>query len=156
MSFFLDPLALRLMDATAGDDDMEVWMEIESSGMGMEDGGHADIGAEMFGILAKVFQGADGGVKEDVVDSGLMTPGERSEFKGQGEGDHEVLDRQELEALAVEPLGGDMVLAFGTTTVAAGLGLVYLYGAITALQLYLPGLRGTAAQHGIDSVAVSG
>jgi len=110
----------------------------------------------MFGVSAEVFERRNGGVKEAVVDSGLMTPGERSEFKGQGEGDHEVLDRQELEALAVEPLGGDMVLAFRATTMATGQGLVNLRSAIVALESYFACPRGTAAQHGIDSVAVSG
>jgi hypothetical protein len=63
----------------------------------------------------------------------LITPGQRSELTRQGEGDHKVLDRQQLGALSVEPQAGFMVLALGATAVTAGMRKGLRFGAIGAL-----------------------
>ena len=60
---------------------------------------------------------------------------------GYGEGNHEVIDWDELGALAVTPLAGVMVMALGTTAVATGLGLGHGLSALPALQGDLPGGR---------------
>jgi len=99
----------------------------------MQDGGHSDVSAEETGIETEVFQGAGGGIKEQVIDACLMVPGECSELTGDSEGDHEVVDRDELGALSVKPSGSVMVMALGTTAVATGLGLAHWQSAITTL-----------------------
>ena len=100
---------------------------------GREGCGHGEIGAEETGIESEVFQGAGSGVAEQGVDACLMAPGECSEFTGQGEGDHEVVDWEELGALAVKPSAGVMVMALGTTAVATGLRLGHRFSALPAL-----------------------
>jgi hypothetical protein len=63
-----------------------------------------------------------------------MTPGERSEFTGQGEGHHEVFHRQQFGLLPIQPLTGFVVLALRTTAVSAGLRTPELLGALGAMQ----------------------
>jgi hypothetical protein len=58
----------------------------------MEDSGHADMGAEVFGIHAKVFQGGGDTRKHQVVNKRLMIPCEESECVGEREGHQKVLD----------------------------------------------------------------
>ncbi len=56
------------MYAPTRDDDMQMGMEVEASGMRMEDGGHGDVGAEETGMVSEVFEGSGGGVEKQVVD----------------------------------------------------------------------------------------
>lgn len=51
----LKPLSPCALYAAAGNDDMQVGMEIEASGMGMKDGGHGDVGTEEPGLESEVF-----------------------------------------------------------------------------------------------------
>ena len=131
--FDRDPLSPCLLYAAARDDDMQMGVEVARAGMGMQDSGHGEIGAEETGIESEVFQGAGSGVEEQGVDACLMAPGECSELMGQGEGDHEVVDWEELGGLAVKPSTGVMVMALGTTAVATGLRLGHRFSALPAL-----------------------
>ena len=116
----LAPLAARVVDAATGHNDMQVRMEVETSGIGMQDGGHGDVGTEETRIESEVFECSGGDIEEQIIDAGLMAPGEWSQIPGQCEGDHEVVDGEQFGALSVEPCVGVMVMALGTTAVAAG------------------------------------
>jgi hypothetical protein len=50
------------------------------------------------------------------------------------EGDHEVVDRQELGLLPLQPLLAFVVLAVGAAAVAAGMGQAHLMVAAIAFQ----------------------
>ena len=54
------------------------------------------------------------GAKEQMVDNSLVRAGRATEFFRQGEGDHEVVDRQQQVLLILEPFVGLIVLALGT------------------------------------------
>jgi hypothetical protein len=49
-----------------------------------------------------------------MVDDSLVRAGRATEFFRQGEGDHEVVDRQQQVLLILEPFVGLIVLALGT------------------------------------------
>lgn len=70
---------------------------------GMEDGGHAELGAEMLGV------GRDGGerlrraAEQDGIDDGLVLEGDLSGGRGHGEDDVEIRHGKEFLSLG-EPL----------------------------------------------------
>jgi hypothetical protein len=72
---------------------MDMGVIIETPGMRMKNHGHADVGAKVFGIGAKVFQRADSASKEKMINEALVIPDEGSELLGKREGCHEVLNR---------------------------------------------------------------
>ena len=82
---------------------MAMRMIIQTSGMGMKDCGHTDVGPQVSRIEAKVFQGAGDTIEQDVVNSGLVTPRERTKLIRQSKRHHKILDRQQLGELTVQP-----------------------------------------------------
>jgi len=90
---FLFPLFSALIHPAPGHDHMDMGVIIEAPGMSMEESGHADMGTKVCGIQAKVFQGGGNTRKHQLVNKGLMIPGQESEFIGKGKGHQEVLDR---------------------------------------------------------------
>jgi hypothetical protein len=85
-----------------------------------------------------------------------MTPDERSEFTGQGEGHHEVFHRQQFGLLPIQPLTGFMVLALGTATVPAGQRMPELPLAFGAMQQHLTGIGRAATLYCADGSVVAG
>ena len=65
LTFFLFPLFFGFIHAAARHHDMDMRVIIQATVMSMQDRGHADVGAEFFGIYAKVFQRAGNARKED-------------------------------------------------------------------------------------------
>lgn len=90
---FLFPLFSALIHPAPRHDHMNMGVIVQAPGMSMQDCGHTDIGAQVFGILAKVFQGGGNTRKHQLVNKALMIPGQESEFIGKGKGHQEVLDR---------------------------------------------------------------
>jgi len=76
---------------------------IQATVMGMQYCGHADIGAEVFGIHAEVLQRAGSARKKEIISEGLVVPCQESELIGERKGCHEVLNRQKLGLLPVQP-----------------------------------------------------
>ena len=72
---------------------MDMGVIIQAPVIGMQHRGHADVGAKIFGICAKVFQGAGSAGKKKVINKRLVIPGQESELKGQRKGCQEVLKR---------------------------------------------------------------
>lgn len=135
---------------------MDMGVEVEAPGVGVQDRAHAEFGPQMPGSAAKVLQSRAGRGEQNAVQHGLMTPGEGPEFAGQSESGHEVLDRQEFGPLAVEPHGSGMVLTLGTTAVAARAGALLLCGTCGAAQLYRARIGCAAAAYCTDGPQVTG
>ena len=121
-AFFLFPLLPGFVHAAARHHDMNMRMVIQATVMSMQYCGHTDVGAEIFGIYAKVFQRAGSARKKKVVNEGLVVPCQESELIGERKGCHEVLNRQQLGLLPVQPERGFMVLALWATAMPAGTG----------------------------------
>ena len=74
------PLSPTLIDSSAWDNHMAMRMIIQASGMSMKNRRHTDVGSQISRIEAKVFQGTGSTIEQDVVNSGLVTPSERTKF----------------------------------------------------------------------------
>lgn len=79
LTFFLFPLFFGFVHAAARHYDMNMRVVLQATVMSMQDCGHADVGAEIFGIYAKVFQRAGSARKKKVVDEGLVIPCQESQ-----------------------------------------------------------------------------
>ena len=108
------------------------------------------------GLRAKSFSVRVASGEQEVVDHGLMAPSQRSEFIGQGEGDHKILHRQQLLLLALKPSGSLIVLALGTTAVATRQRPPYGLVAGAAMDLQFTGRWRTTAEDGVDGVEMPG
>jgi len=85
-----------------------------------------------------------------------MMPGQLPEFKGQGEGDHKIFNRQQLGLLTLEPFGGLMVLASGTAAVSTGQGPPLGLAAFGGAHVQLTRIRCTASSHSADGAQMAG
>ena len=85
----------------------------------MKHGGDADPGAEMFGIGGDGEQGLGRGLEQQVVDHGLVMPGDLSDRRWQGEDDVEVRHGKQLGFPIRQPLARCRALAFWAMPVAA-------------------------------------
>lgn len=74
LGFFLFPLFSGHIHPAPWHDHMDMRVIIQAPGMSVEVRGHADMGAEVFGIEAKIFQGAGDTGKHQLVNKGLMIP----------------------------------------------------------------------------------
>jgi hypothetical protein len=135
---------------------MDVGMIIQASAMRMQHCGHADVGAKIFGIQAKIFQCAGSTRKKKVINKGLVIPRQESQLIGKRKGDHEVFHRQELLLPAIEPKGSLMIPALRAVAVAAGTGPACGVTAFCALNEYLTGLRRPASSDRCDGLQMAG
>ena len=109
------------IDARAGHDAVEVGVEMQALVPGVEDHGEAaGFRAEPFGIGERVGQGGGGGGEEELIDLFCLRGEEqRTQFLGQGEGDHEVGRADAFAEFAFHPLGGGVLAALRTGAVVA-------------------------------------
>ena len=84
-----------------------------------------------------------------------MIPGQEPELIGKREGCREVVHRQELCLVAVEPERGFMILALWATAVPAGAGALGCIAAVRALHKHLAGLGCAATPDGHDGTQMS-
>jgi hypothetical protein len=98
---------------------MDMGMMLEGRAPGVQDGGDADLGAEMPRI------GGDGRERlgrrshQDSIDDSLVLEGDRGRFRRQGEDDVEVGRGQELGLPGGEPLRPRRPLALRAVAIAA-------------------------------------
>ena len=122
----------------------------------MQDADQAELSADKTRILGQLLCCRCRGLKEQIIEKGLVRAGERAQGGGDGEGEHEVRDRQQKILLFFQPFLGFVVLTFGAVTVAAGvvavLGLVALR---TGIDLTTQG-RGAALLNGAHGLPVAG
>lgn len=150
------PLLPRAIEAASRDHYMAVGMKVEIPRMGVEHQGQSDVTAETSGIEPEVSKCARDRMAKQTVDGLLVTPGQLPQFAGQREGDHEVLDGQELGLLPIEPLARLEVLTLRAIAVATGLMPNRFASAVRALQSDVSGVGCPATEHGIEGVAMTG
>jgi hypothetical protein len=118
LALFLLSLSALAVDSAARHYDMDMGMVIQSAVVGMQDGRHAELGAEVCGVGAERLEGFAHAVEEGLVDHALVMPGPGRQLVGEGEGHEKVLHREELGLLALQPLGRVVVLALGTAAMS--------------------------------------
>jgi hypothetical protein len=122
----------------------------------VQDADQTELPANKAGILSQKLCCRCRGLKEQIIEKGLVRAGERAQGGGDGEGEHEVRHRQQKILLFLQPLLGFVVLTFRAVTVAAGvvavLGLVALWAGI---GLSTQG-GGTALLDGAHDLSVAG
>jgi hypothetical protein len=91
-----------------------------------------------------------------MVDEFLVTAGDLSEFRRQGEGDQKVRHRQEQILLLLQPLLASRVLAFGTVAVLAGVIAVLSLIAMVTVVKVIPQGFGAAVFDVSHSLPVAG
>ena len=102
-----DPTLAVGTDATARNDTMQMWMMLQILTPGMEYGDEADLRAQVLGSSGDRTQGLGGGVKQDVVDHGLILIRNRGNRLGQRKDHMEVLNRKEVGLAIFQPLHTD-------------------------------------------------
>jgi hypothetical protein len=115
---------------TSGDEIVNVRMVGQVASPGVQDTDQTELSADKAGVLGQMLCCSYRGLKEQVIDKRLVTAGEWAQGGRDGEGEHEVRDRQQEILLFLQPFLGFVVLAFWAVTVGAGvvavLGLVAL------------------------------
>src|SRR4051812_25391239 len=96
-----------------------MWVVLQGLAPGMENHGHAELGAEMPGVGRDGGERLGGRAEQDRIDRSLVLKGNLADRRRQREDDMEVRPRQQLGLPLCEPLGPRHPLAFGTVTVAA-------------------------------------
>jgi hypothetical protein len=86
---------------------------------GMEHGGDADAGTKMLWIGGDGHHRLGGGAEEQIIDHGLVLPGDVSNPGRQREHDVEVADRQQIGLARSEPVLRRGALTFRAVSVAA-------------------------------------
>ena len=129
---------------------MNMWVIIKAPGVGMQNCGHTDVGAKIFGIYTEVLQRAGSACKKKVVNDGLVIPCQEPEFIGKREGCHEVVNRQKLFPLSIQPDRGFMILALWAASMSTGTRSQRGMTAAAALQHQLFGLLCSAFTDCID------
>jgi hypothetical protein len=115
-----DPAIPFLRESARRDDTMDMRVEEEVLCPGVEDGGEADLGSQMFRIGRDGPKSGRDGLEEEVVNDLLVVEGEGAEGVGKCEDDVEVRDRQEFAPPGLEPFGFGQGLTLGAVPVAAG------------------------------------
>ena len=77
-----DPARAVEGDAAAGDDTVDMGMMGHCRAPGVENGGDAEFGAQAFGISGDRVQGLGRGLEHEVVDHGLVLPGDVGDLGG--------------------------------------------------------------------------
>jgi hypothetical protein len=115
-----DPACAVERGSTAGHDAVDMRMVLQGLAPGMEDGGHAELSAEMLGV------GRDGGerlrraAEQDGIDDGLVLEGDLSGGRRHGEDDVEIRHGKEFGLSLGEPLRTRRALALWAMPIATG------------------------------------
>ena len=137
-------------------DQVDMGMVVEAAGMGMQHGDGAGRAPDLAVIAAEGAQGGPTAPHHQVIEGALMAPGRPPQLGREGEGQQEVVARDQLVDLALQPLLALMVLAMGAGAVTAGVGDEALRVAGGALRLQAGAQRGTALLHGGQRLALAG
>ena len=140
---------------TRGNEIVNVRMIGQVASPGVQDTDQAKLSADKTGILGQELRCSCGCAKEQVIDKCLVTAGEWAEGGGDGEGEHEVRDRQQEILLFLEPILGFIVLALWAMTVAAGVIAVLDLVAMRAGEGLSTQGRSTAQLNGAHSLTVA-
>lgn len=95
-------------------------MVLQGLAPGMEDGGHAELGAEMLGVGRDSGERLRRAAEQDGIDDGLVLEGDLSGGSRHGEDDMEIRHGKELSLSLGEPLRARRALALRAVPIATG------------------------------------
>jgi len=144
------------VDGGSRHDEMDVGVEGEFAGVGVQHGNGAGQAVEMSIVLGEGAQRLPGAAQEKLVDDSLVGPGERAKLGRKGEGKQEVLCGKLPGELAIEPALAVVVLAVGAVSVAAGMGHESVVIALGAGGVHLGAGLGAAELDGGQGAGVFG
>jgi hypothetical protein len=119
-------------ESAAGDDDVEMGMEVELLTPGVEHSGEAQITAQA--MASELEEGLAGAMEEQRIKAGGIEQNQRVEFLGQSEDAMIIGDGKQAGQLVLEPAAAFGGQAPGTMTVAAGTGRGVAAAAVGALE----------------------
>jgi hypothetical protein len=133
---------------------MDMGVEMELLGPGVQHREHADRAADMAGVAGHLDDRFGGGRHQRAVAVALVSAQGGAQFLGHGDGDVEVRTWQHLGLALLQPGAGLLAMALRATPVAAGMKVQHLGAAPrAALQVSAQGL-GPARQDVGDGAAV--
>jgi hypothetical protein len=116
----------------------------------------AEGAADVAGVGRQRLERLLGGAEEQVIHDLLVTPRQRTQAPGDGEGGQEIADGQHERPLLGEPVLDLLVLTLGTVAVLAGVVLVVILLALgAAVQVPAEG-RGATGRNILDGPPVAG
>ena len=92
------------VESPTREDAVDVVMEGEFAGPGVEDEAEADLGAEVCGVAAQIGQGVGRRREQEIEDERFVPPRQRAQFGGQGEDGMEVVRREQPLGALRHPL----------------------------------------------------
>jgi hypothetical protein len=110
-----------LAQAAAGDQAMDMRVEVKLLGPGVQDGQHADRAANMAGVAGQLDDRLARRRHQRAIAVALMTAQGGAQLLGHGDGDVEVGARQHLGLTLVQPGPGLFAMAFRAAPVATGM-----------------------------------
>jgi hypothetical protein len=148
------PLAIGI-EAAGGDQAVDVGVLVEVTAPGVQ--GHEDAGqsAEELGIGAQGEQALAGAVEEDAVEPGTIEAPQGKQDVRQGEDDVEVLARQKLLQLRLDPGLARLVGALGAGAMTAGVVLELGVAVVGAVKQVGAHGRGEAVGDGPGGAALT-
>jgi hypothetical protein len=148
-----NPAQAVIGESAARDDTMNVGMEAQVAGPGLEDSQQGQVSAEIFVVAAEVEERAGALPQQEGVEDFLVGTEEGAELFGDGEGDQVIGNGQEAAALVLQPLGGVGMAATGAGAVIAGVVGIFPTSTITSEKVAAQG-RGAAGKDGLDGAPV--
>lgn len=117
----VDPATAIGGKAAGRDDAVDVGVMGEVLRPGMEDGGEANVGAEMTRVGRDIEEGLGRSMEQEIVEALGIPKEERAEGIGKGEDDVEMGHGEDAGQGALDPLSPFTALAFGAVAIAAGI-----------------------------------
>ena len=154
LPIFSVPEAVLLVDRPSGDQVVNMRVEIQPSGVGVQHPGHRDFAAQIPGIRPQFLERGRGSAKHGIEELPGMHSGQRPKDCRDGERHQKVGNRQELFALPVEPDPGFVVLTSRAASMTAGMRQVDDRRAVGTLHDHFPGIGGSAPANGVDGPAM--
>jgi hypothetical protein len=129
---------------------MHMRVVIEIAFMGMEDSMGTAAATQLWIATCKAIERLPGGFEQQIVGNPLMCPEELPQLRWYSEGNHVIVNRQQSCLLPLQPLLAFMLLAMGTTAVAAGMGQAHLMVAAIAFQHHHAAVLIAATAHSLQ------
>ena len=116
-----DPTCAVERRSTTGHNTVDMRMVLQGLAPGMEDGSHAELGAEMLGVGRNGGERLRRAAEQDGIDDGLVLEGDLSVGRRHGDDDVEIRHRKEFGLSLGEPLRTCRALALRTMPIATGI-----------------------------------
>jgi len=144
------------VDGTGRHDQVHVGMEVQAAAVGVQHRMGTGDPLELGIPAGKGVHRLPGGFEQQVVAAALLAPEQRPQLGRHREGDQEVLHRQQLGQLPLDPALAVRVLAVGAAAVAAGVGNLEAVVAVAAAEHHQVAALAAAAAHRLQGLAMAG